>query len=221
MICIKNNYFKKYILLGFCFIIICKNIVNFFLIITNFMGHDLTIIVVWNLFFISSYGINTNVNQLFILFEHWYCAHCLDTNVKCLFVLFRHGCCIFIHDVYTWKSCTWLPCLNNAWHLCLNNIDLKNNIFHMDLEWTHEACKFVMMWTWYKILNGCPWKNTMWIHKKVIVVWFHSKHQSNYFKIMTCRTIVLQPWSHNMCTKMWCMFASNQLLSHHLLKWFY
>jgi hypothetical protein len=38
--------------------------------ITNFMGHDLTIIVVQNLLFISSYGIDMNVIHLFVLFEH-------------------------------------------------------------------------------------------------------------------------------------------------------
>jgi hypothetical protein len=38
--------------------------------ITNLMGHDLTIIVVQNLLFIGSYGINMDVIQLFVLFEH-------------------------------------------------------------------------------------------------------------------------------------------------------
>jgi hypothetical protein len=164
------------------------------------MGHNLTIIDMRNLFFISSYGIDTDINHLFILFEHRSCAHCLDTNVKCLLILFRHRCYMSIHDVYTWKSCTWLPCLNNAWHSCLNNINLSNNGFHMDLEWTHEASKFMMMWIWFKFKNGCPWKNTMWRNKKVIIMWFHLEHQSNYFNIITCRTIVLQPWSHNMIT---------------------
>jgi hypothetical protein len=36
--------------------------------ITNFMGHDLVIIVVRNLFFIGSYGIDMNVIHLFVLF---------------------------------------------------------------------------------------------------------------------------------------------------------
>jgi hypothetical protein len=122
------------------------------------MGHDLTIIILRNLFFISLYGINTNVNHLFVLFEHQLCAHCLNTNVKCLFILFRHECCMSIHIVYTWKSCTWLSSLNNAWHSCLNNINLWTNKFHMDLEWTHETYKFVMMWTWFQFKKWLPMK---------------------------------------------------------------
>jgi hypothetical protein len=43
--------------------------------ITNFMGHDLTIIIVRNPFFISSYGIDIDVIHLCVLFEHWCCAH--------------------------------------------------------------------------------------------------------------------------------------------------
>jgi hypothetical protein len=39
-------------------------------IITNFMGHDLTIIVVWNLFLACSYGTYMNVIHLLVLFEH-------------------------------------------------------------------------------------------------------------------------------------------------------
>ncbi len=111
--------------------------------ITNFMGHNLTIIVMWNLFFIGSYGIDMDVIHLLILFEHQNHAHCLDTNVTSLFVLFIHGCCMFIYVVYTLKLCTQLPCLNNAWHSCLNNTNLWNNKFHVDLEQTHEAYKFV------------------------------------------------------------------------------
>jgi hypothetical protein len=71
-------------------------------------GHDLTIIVVWNLLFIGSYQINTNVIHLFVLFKHWYRAHCLNTNVICLFVSFKHICCMFIRVVYTRKSYTIL-----------------------------------------------------------------------------------------------------------------
>jgi hypothetical protein len=115
---------------------------------TNFMGHDLTIIVVRNLFFISSYEIDMNVIHLFLLFEHWCCVHCLNTNVICPFVLFKHECSVFICIVYIWKSCTQLLCLNNAWHLCVNDTNPWNNKFRMDLEWTHEAYKFVM-WLGY------------------------------------------------------------------------
>jgi hypothetical protein len=38
--------------------------------ITNIMGHNLAIIVVRNVFFIRSYGINTYVIHLLVLFEH-------------------------------------------------------------------------------------------------------------------------------------------------------
>jgi hypothetical protein len=38
--------------------------------ITNLMGHDLAIIVVRNVFFIGSYGINIDVIHLLVLFEH-------------------------------------------------------------------------------------------------------------------------------------------------------
>jgi hypothetical protein len=65
------------------------------------MGHDLTIIVVQNLFFISLYGVNTYVIYLLVLFEHQYHVHYLNTNVKCLFVLFKHKCYMSIHVVYT------------------------------------------------------------------------------------------------------------------------
>ncbi len=37
--------------------------------ITNFMGHILTIIVMRNLLFICSYGIDMDIIHLFILFE--------------------------------------------------------------------------------------------------------------------------------------------------------
>jgi hypothetical protein len=59
-------------------------------IIINSMGHNLAIIVVQNLLFISSYGINTDVIHLLVLFEHQCHVHCLDMNVVCLFVLFTH-----------------------------------------------------------------------------------------------------------------------------------
>jgi hypothetical protein len=108
------------------------------------MGHNLAIIVVQNLFFIGSYGIDMDVIHLFVLFEHRRHVHRLDTNVICLFVLFKHECCVFIHIVYTRKLCTWLPCINNAWHSCVNDINPWNNRFHMDLEWTHE--KPINLW---------------------------------------------------------------------------
>ncbi len=115
------------------------------LFVTIFMGHDLTIIVVLNLLFIGLYGIDMDVIHLLVMFEHQCCVHYLDTNVICLFVLFKHKCCVSIHIVYIWKLCTWLPCLNNAWHLCVNDINPWNNRFRTYLEQTHEAYKFVML----------------------------------------------------------------------------
>jgi len=97
------------------------------------------------LFFISLYGIDTNVIHLLVLFEHQCRAHCWDTNVICLFILFKHECYMSIYVVYTWKSCTQLSCLNNAWHLCLNNTNLWINKFRTNLEWTYEAYNFVMV----------------------------------------------------------------------------
>ncbi len=71
----------------------------------------------------------------FILFKHdviHIYSNCLDMVV------------VFICVVYTQKSFTWLPCLNNAQHSHLNNMNLWNNKFHTDLKWTHEAYKFVV-----------------------------------------------------------------------------
>jgi hypothetical protein len=82
--------------------------------ITNFMGHNFATIVVQNLLIIGSYGINTNIIHLFVLFEHRCCAHYLNMNVICLFVLFRLKYCMSICFVYTRKSCPQLLCLNNA-----------------------------------------------------------------------------------------------------------
>jgi hypothetical protein len=80
--------------------------------------------------------IDMDVIHLLGLFEHWYHAHYLDMNVICLFALFTHKCCMSIHVVYTQKSCTQLS--------YLNNMNLWNNKFCTNLDWTHEACKFVM-----------------------------------------------------------------------------
>ncbi len=82
------------------------------------------------------------------------CKICLDTNVMCLFVLFRHNCWMSICVVYTQKLCTQLLCLNNAWHSCLNDTNPWNTKFCMNLEWTHEAYKFVtngsiLTMSWY------------------------------------------------------------------------
>jgi hypothetical protein len=65
------------------------------------------------------------------------------TSMSC--ALFKHECYMLIHIVYTRKSCTWLLRLNNAWHSCVNDMNPWNNRFHMDLKWTHEAYKFVMV----------------------------------------------------------------------------
>jgi hypothetical protein len=132
----------------FCFGHVFK-IKSFYIhiVITNFMGHDSTIIVVWNFLFIGLYGIDMDVIHLLVFFEHQCCAHYLNKNVICLFILFKHGCCMFIHFVCTWKSCTWLLYLRNAKHSCLTNMNLWSNTFCMELEQTHEAYKFVMMHT--------------------------------------------------------------------------
>jgi hypothetical protein len=114
------------------------------LYITNLMGHDLAIIVMQNLYFIGWYRIKMDVIHLLVLFEYWYHAHDLNTNVICLFVSFKHRCYMSICVVYTWKSYTWLSCLNNAQHSCLTNTNLWNNKFCTHLERTHETCKFVM-----------------------------------------------------------------------------
>jgi hypothetical protein len=97
--------------------------------ITNFMGHDLAIIIMQNLFFIGLYGIDMDFIHLFVLFEHRFRAHCLDTNDICLFILFKYKCYMIFYVFYTQRSCTWLLCLNNAWHLRLSNTNLWNNIF--------------------------------------------------------------------------------------------
>jgi hypothetical protein len=127
--------------------------------IKNFIGHDLAIIVVQNLLFIGSYGIDIDVIHLLVLVEHQCCVHYLDMNVICIFILFRHKCCVSIRIVYTQNSCTWLPCLNNACHLCVNHTNPWNNRFRMDLKWTHEAYKFVMnssTWT-FEGKEFCAW----------------------------------------------------------------
>jgi hypothetical protein len=142
--------------------------------IINFIGHDLAIIIVQNLISIGSYGINMNVIHLLILFEHWCCVHCLDTNVICLFELFRHKCCVSIFIVLTRKSCTQLPCLNNPWHSCVNDMNPWNNKFCTNFDLTHEAyltcirgqetfhdanntyAKWMQCWVW-KLAQKYPW----------------------------------------------------------------
>jgi hypothetical protein len=105
-------------------------------IITNFMGHDLAIIIMWNLLFICSCEIDLNVIHLLVLFEHQCHAHCLNTNVICLSILFELKYCMFICVICTWKLCTWFSCLNNT--------NLWNNKFCMNLELTHETCNFMV-----------------------------------------------------------------------------
>jgi hypothetical protein len=65
------------------------------------MGHNFTIIIMRNLFFIGSYGIDMDVIHLFMLFEYQCRVHCLGMNVICIFILFKHRCYMFIHVVYT------------------------------------------------------------------------------------------------------------------------
>ncbi len=129
--------------------------------ITNFMGHNLVIIVVWNFLFIGSYKINIDVIHLYVLFEHWCCVHCLKMNVICLFILFNHRCCMSIRVVYTKKLCTWLLCLNNAQYSCLHNMNLWNNRFHTDLEQNLWWCVIIfdicesIFFTHLKIVDLC------------------------------------------------------------------
>jgi len=88
------------------------NTLNYFLkcyntrLITNFMGHNLTIIVMQILIFMGLYEIDMDVIHLLVLFEHWWHVHCLCTNVICIFVLFKHGCrvslcCLQVKVVHT------------------------------------------------------------------------------------------------------------------------
>jgi hypothetical protein len=98
--------------------------------IINFMGNKCCAKSVFHRFI----RIDMDVIHLLRLFEHWYHVHYLDMNVICLFVSFTHKCSMFIHVVYTWKSCTQLSCLNNAQHWCLNNMNLWNNRFCTNLD---------------------------------------------------------------------------------------
>jgi hypothetical protein len=111
---------------------------------TNFTSRNLAIIVIQNLLFIGSYRKDMNVIHLFVLFEHRCCVHYFDTNVTYLFILFKDECFMSICIVYTQKLCTRLSCLNNAWRLRVYDTNPWNNIFRTDLEWFHEAYKFVM-----------------------------------------------------------------------------
>jgi len=79
------------------------------------MGHDLVIIIMQNLFFIGSYGIDMDVIHLLIILEHRYHVHLFRHECHiCLFVLFKHKCYMSIYVVYTQKSYTQCSCLNNA-----------------------------------------------------------------------------------------------------------
>jgi len=85
--------------------------------ITNFMGHNLTIIVMQNLIFIGSYEIDMDVIHLLVCLNidsmcivyaqmSYACSYCLNTNVACLFVLFTHESCArdfrvwIMHDIH-------------------------------------------------------------------------------------------------------------------------
>jgi hypothetical protein len=52
-----------------------------------------------------------------------------------------------VRIVYTWKSCAWLLCLNNAEHSCLNNPNLWNNKFPR--IW-NEPMKAINLWWIFK-----------------------------------------------------------------------
>ncbi len=125
--------------------------------ITNFIGHNLTIIVIQNLFFIGWYWIDTDVVYLLVLFEHQCNVHYFDTNVIYLFILFRHKCYTSINVEYTQKLCTQLSCWNNVWHSCLSNTHPWNNIFHTNLKETHVAYIFVLKSPKPPPLQVCQW----------------------------------------------------------------
>ncbi len=69
-------------------------------LIINFLGHNLTIVVmiIRILFSIGLYYLNMNVIHLFVLFKHRYHAHCLEMDNVCLFILYRHKC--GVHDIF-------------------------------------------------------------------------------------------------------------------------
>jgi len=66
--------------------------------------------------------------------------------------IIRHECCVSIRIDYTWKSCTWFLCSNNAWHSCVNDMNPWNNKFHTYLEWT-------LVWTHLPYLEWTSVKN--------------------------------------------------------------
>jgi hypothetical protein len=114
------------------------------------------IIVMQNLRFIGSYGIDIDVIHLLVLFEHWCCPHRLNTNIMFLFILFKYKCYMSICFVYTRKSCTLFLYLNNAQHSCLNNMNLWNDKFFTNFERTHEAYKFVIYIQQWKSIISFP-----------------------------------------------------------------
>ncbi len=96
----------------------------------------------------SKFGNNSRAKFAFHRFvwnrHEWHSSICVIWTLM-LCALFRHGCCMSIHVVYTQKSFTQFSCSNNAWKLCLNNMNLWNNKFCVYLKWTYEDCKFVKM----------------------------------------------------------------------------
>ncbi len=99
----------------------------------NFFFHKL----VW-----SRHGCHSYIHIIWTLMScplfkhecHMHVHYCLHMDIMCLFMFFTH------------ESHTQLPCLNNAWHSSLNDTNPWNNKFCTDLEQTHEAYKFVMMY---------------------------------------------------------------------------
>jgi hypothetical protein len=116
-----------------------------------------------------------DVIHLFVLFEHWCHVHYLNTDVICMFVLFKHECYVSIRIIYTWKLCTWISCLNNAWHSCVNNMNPWNNKFCTNLEWTHETFKFIMYGKQkFMVLSQKTSKAQMWAITKVVTYTLNS-----------------------------------------------
>ncbi len=135
----------------------------------------------WNLFFLSLYGINMNAIHLFILI--------------------KHECHMLIRIVfYTQKLYTWLLCLNNARHSCLNTINSWNNIFCIDLKQTHETYKFMIIYfidltcdestikiVWSLFIIGSyivhTWINVL-IDKIWIYKWTMSQNFASFYKFV-------------------------------------
>jgi hypothetical protein len=130
--------------------------------ITNFMSQNLIIIIVQFFFHKFIWNIHKCHSSIYIVWTLMSCA------------LFKHECHMPIRIFKTWMLYVYLCCLhtkvvhmtfvlNNARHSWFNNMSLWSNKFGMNLEWTHEAYKFVMLAQFVsihskkiKVLNAIP-----------------------------------------------------------------